>query len=146
MGSRGRSYMLVGVQFFCLGAIALSGPGVPTSPVWGLLTMAGVLLGVWAVLAMRIPDVSILPEVRAGAQLVTRGPYSVIRHPMYSALLLVGLGLVLDAPSLLRWLLWLVLLVDLLFKLNYEERLLAGRFSDYQAYQQRTWRIIPFIY
>jgi protein-S-isoprenylcysteine O-methyltransferase Ste14 len=108
--------------------------------------MAGVLLGVWAVLAMRIPDVSILPEVRAGAQLVTRGPYSVIRHPMYSALLLVGLGLVLDAPSLLRWLLWLVLLVDLLFKLNYEERLLAGRFSDYQAYQQRTWRIIPFIY
>jgi protein-S-isoprenylcysteine O-methyltransferase Ste14 len=146
MGGRRLSYILVAVQFFCLGAIALSGPVVPASPIWSLLTMAGVILGVWAVLAMRISAVSILPEVRAGAQLVTRGPYRVIRHPMYSALLLVGLGLVLGAPSLLRWLLWLTLLCDLMIKLTYEERLLARRFNDYSTYQQRTWRLIPFVY
>lgn len=140
------SYVLVGVQFVCLAAIALSGPLVPPSPLWALVTVAGVLLGVWAVLAMRIPEVSVLPEVRAGARLVTRGPYRLIRHPMYSSLLLACLGLVMGAPGPLRWLLWLALLANLVIKLNYEERLLARRFSDYPAYQRRTWRIVPLIY
>ncbi|NTU78094.1 MAG: isoprenylcysteine carboxylmethyltransferase family protein [Chloroflexales bacterium] len=144
-GSR-LSYVLVGVQFACLIVIALSGPIIPPSPAWGLLTLLGALLGVWAVLAMRIPEVSVLPEVREGARLVTRGPYRVIRHPMYSALLLIGAGLVMGAPSLLRWLLWLALLVDLVVKLNYEERLLAARYTEYPAYRRGTWRIVPFVY
>jgi protein-S-isoprenylcysteine O-methyltransferase Ste14 len=146
MGGSWRSYVLVAVQFVCLAAIILSGPLVPPAPAWALVTMAGVLLGVWAVLAMRIPAVSVLPEVRPGARLVTRGPYRVIRHPMYSAVLLGSLGLVMGAPSLPRLALWLVLLADLVVKLNYEERLLAGRFNEYAAYRRRTWRIIPFIY
>lgn len=141
-----RSYLLVGVQFICLIGLAVSGPIIPTSPLWALATILGVLLGVWAILAMRIPEVSVLPEVRAAARLVTRGPYRVIRHPMYSSLLLFGLGLVMGTPSLLRWLIWLALLVNLVVKLNYEERLLAQRFPEYPAYQQRTWRIVPLIY
>lgn len=141
-----RSYVLVGVQFACLAGIALSGPLIPTSPLWGLVALAGVLLGVWAAVAVRIPEVSVLPEVRAGARLVTSGPYRVIRHPMYSSLLMLSLGLVMGAPSPTRWLLWAVLLADMVLKLSYEEGLLAERFSEYQAYRQRTWRIIPFIY
>lgn len=146
MGARGLSYLLVGVQFACLAGILLSGPIIPPAPLWALVVMLGVLLGVWAVLAMRIPEVSVLPEVRPGARLVTRGPYRWLRHPMYSAVLLLGLGLVMGAPSPLRWGLWLVLLADLVVKLNYEERLLGRRFSGYQAYRQRTWRIVPFLY
>lgn len=144
-GSR-RSYLLVGIQFACLIGIALSGPLIPPSLLWGMLTLTGTLLGVWAVLAIRIPEVSVLPEVRADAQLVIRGPYRVIRHPMYSGLLVLSLGLVMGAPSPVRWLLWLTLLVNLVVKLNYEERLLSQRFSAYPAYQRRTWRIVPFIY
>lgn len=140
------SYVLVGVQFVCLAAIVVSGPLIPPAPLWALVTVGGVLLGVWAVLAIRIPEVSVLPEVRMGARLVTRGPYRLIRHPMYSALLIVCLGLVMGAPSLLRWLLWLALLADLVIKLNYEERLLARRFSEYAAYRRRTWRVLPFVY
>lgn len=140
------SYALVGVQFVCLAGIALTGPIIPPSTLWGLMSLLGILLGVWAVLAIRISEVSVLPEVREGTRLVVRGPYRVIRHPMYSSLLLLGAGLVLGAPSLLRGMLWLALLADLVVKLNYEERLLAARFSEYPAYRRGTWRIVPFIY
>ncbi len=140
------SYLLVGLQFALLAAIALSGPLIPPAPLWALVTMAGVLLGVWAVLTMRPAAVSVLPEVRPGARLVTGGPYRVIRHPMYSALLTLALGLVMGAPSLWRWLLWLALLATLVVKLNYEERLLARSFDAYRDYQARTWRLVPFVY
>lgn len=144
-GSR-MSYILVGVQLVCLGLIVVTGPLIPPGWLGQLLVLCGFLVAVWGVLAMRIPDVSILPEVRPGARLVSRGPYRYIRHPMYSGLLLGGLGLVLGAPIWWRGLIWLVLLADLLIKLRYEEQLLARRFPDYAAYSRRTWRLIPFVY
>ena len=65
---------------------------------------------------------------------------------MYSALLLGTLALVLDAPSPLRWSLWIVLLIDLLIKLHYEERMLQGHFGGYGAYMAGSKRLIPYLY
>jgi protein-S-isoprenylcysteine O-methyltransferase Ste14 len=89
---------------------------------------------------------NVTPTVRPGAQLVERGPYRWIRHPMYTALLLGGLGLVWNAPSPLRWAAWIMLALVLLVKLHYEEGLLATAFTDYPAYQTRTKRLIPYLY
>ena len=41
---------------------------------------------------------------------------------------------------------WLVLLADLLLKLNYEEGLLAVRLTGYREYQRQSYRLIPFVY
>jgi protein-S-isoprenylcysteine O-methyltransferase Ste14 len=141
-----QSYVLVGIQFICLGAIALSRPAVAPSVIEALLVGLGLLLGLWALLTMRLSRLSVLPEVRAGAQLVTGGPYRLIRHPMYSALLVTALGLTLAASLPWRWLLWLALLINLMVKLRYEERLLGGHFSGYEAYRRQTWRLLPWVY
>lgn len=141
-----RSYILVAVQFLCLGLLLVSGPLLPPQPALALLAVSGVLLGVWGVLAMGIGRVHVLPEPRSDARLTARGPYRLIRHPMYAGLLLFGLALVLAAPLWWRWLIWLALLIDLVVKLTYEERMLAARFPDYVAYQRRTARLIPWIY
>lgn len=141
-----RSYLLVSIQFVCLGAIVLSRPTIAPGMIEAVLVGLGLLLGLWALLTMRLSRLSVLPEVRAGAQLVTGGPYRLIRHPMYSALLVAALGLILAAPLPWRWLLWLALLINLVVKLRYEERLLGGHFSDYEAYRRETWRLLPWVY
>jgi protein-S-isoprenylcysteine O-methyltransferase Ste14 len=65
---------------------------------------------------------------------------------MYTALLLFTLVLVLAAPSGLRAGLWLILLGDLLFKLEYEERLLKAKFPQYATYATSTRKLLPFVY
>ena len=123
-----------------------------TGPIWasnvGMLGVEwlGVALGLWALRTMTFRNFQILPEVRPGSRLVTQGPYQYIRHPMYSALLLVSFALMVDTYSPARLILWIILVIDLWVKLTYEERLLARQFGEYRDYQQRTKRIIPFLY
>jgi protein-S-isoprenylcysteine O-methyltransferase Ste14 len=95
---------------------------------------------------MGIGKFHIAPDPLKSSQLVMRGPYRWIRHPMYLALLLATLPLIVNQPSTLRVVIWLVLLVDLLLKLNYEERLLEARLQGYSEYKKQSFKLIPFIY
>jgi protein-S-isoprenylcysteine O-methyltransferase Ste14 len=138
------SLFLVVAQFSLLIVLALY------CGLWGswwqnLILLAGIALGVWAVATMRY-NVSILPDVRRNQQLYTGGPYAYIRHPMYSALLLAGLALVLHDLSSIPVVLWLLLLIILLTKLHYEERLLKSHFANYKQYAKRTKKLVPFLY
>jgi len=141
-----RSYLLVLLQFAALLALLLTGPLWAQTPWLLAVELAGLALVLWALIAMRLANLHMLPDVRPNAQLVQRGPYRFIRHPMYSAILLATLALVIDTFSWLRLGVWLVLLIDLLIKLRYEERLLAAHYPDYQRYQQQTKRLLPWLY
>lgn len=141
-----RSYTLVLLQFAAILLILITGPLWADTLALLCLELAGLALGLWAVLAIRLPNLHILPDVRQNAQLVQRGPYRWLRHPMYTALLLTTGALVADTFSWLRLSFWLVLLVDLLIKLYYEERLLAAHYPDYHRYQQQSKRLLPLLY
>ena len=140
------SYGLVAIQLLALGSIALTGPLFAVHPALLLLEGAAGLLGLWAIGTMGIGNFNVTPDVKRSARLVTNGPYRLIRHPMYTALLAGALALVLDAFSPLRLALWLALLTDLVIKLNYEERLLSQDLEGYSTLMQRTKRLIPFLY
>jgi protein-S-isoprenylcysteine O-methyltransferase Ste14 len=144
--SRLASYTLVAIQFACLIAIALTGPILARNPLLLTMEAAAVLLGVWALLTVRIGNVHVVPDPRLGATLVRSGPYRWIRHPMYAALLLGALALVLESPTPLRWGLLVVLLIDLVVKLHYEERILLDHFAGYAEYMAASKRLIPYIY
>ena len=137
--------MLVTIQFICLGGIVITGPIFASSVITVGLEFLGFALGLWALATMTFRNLNILPDIRPGSGLVTHGPYKYIRHPMYSSLLLVTLALIIDTFSTARLIFWIILVSDLWFKLNYEERLLVRHFADYKDYQQRTKRIIPFL-
>lgn len=141
-----RSYVLVGVQFACIVAILVSGPWIARHAWFFTLELPGILLMTWAVLSMNLRRLNVFPEVRAGSHLVTNGPYRWIRHPMYTALLLITLALVCESFSYWRGFWWILLSADLVAKLAYEETFLGEVFDDYEAYRLRTWRLVPGIF
>lgn len=79
-------------------------------------------------------------------QIVTKGTYRCVRHPLYLANILQGLGFVIASGSL-----WVLLLSGYgIFKivraLVTEESYLTKTFPGYRKYQSRTSRLIPFVY
>ena len=141
-----KSLLFVMIQFFSLGLIALTGPVFPRSDFLLLIELMGIALGVWAVFTMRIGNFNITPDPLKWSKLVRRGPYQIIRHPMYLALLLTTFPLLINHFTWVRSLLWLMLLIGLVLKLNYEEGLLAEKLEGYQDYAQASYKIIPFLY
>jgi protein-S-isoprenylcysteine O-methyltransferase Ste14 len=79
-------------------------------------------------------------------ELVTSGPYHLVRHPIYSGLLLAAVG---TAVALSWW--WLIAAalagVYFLYSATVEEHDLTQQFPDtYPAYQSSTKMLIPFIF
>jgi protein-S-isoprenylcysteine O-methyltransferase Ste14 len=91
---------------------------------------------------------SITLEIREQHNLVCTGPYAVIRHPMYTSFMLMGLG---QAFLLANWVAGLAGLVGfaILFflRVDKEERMMLEIFGpQYRTYMERTKRLIPYLY
>jgi protein-S-isoprenylcysteine O-methyltransferase Ste14 len=82
----------------------------------------------------------ILPEARG---LVTRGPYRLVRHPVYLGELAAVLGLVLGALGPWNVACFAVLCVAQRVRMGLEERALTREFPEYEQYAARTPRLIP---
>ena len=141
-----KSLTFVAIQFISLGLIAVTGPIFPSNEYLLVIELLGLGLGIWAVFTMRIGNFNIVPDPLSRSELVTAGPYRFIRHPMYLALLLTTLPLVINDFDLFRMVIWLVLLIDILLKLNYEENLLETKLVGYDQYMHKSARLIPFLY
>jgi len=86
-----------------------------------------------------------MPQPVADGILIENGPYRVIRHPMYTAVLLYGLAAVVFYASGVKLLLLALLAITLWQKWAYEESLLINTYSGYQQYKERTHAILPGI-
>lgn len=83
------------------------------------------------------------PIPKADGQLVTGGVYGLVRHPIYSGLLVLGLGLVAIGASLLHLLAWVALLSILVAKARFEDLMLLGQYPGYRDYAARVGRLVP---
>lgn len=143
---------LVGLQFALIAVIAWrAGPSFlalqASVLAWAVLA-AGLALGGWALSANRPGNFNIRPVPKAGGQLVRNGPYAYIRHPMYSAILLMGLSGVygVDIPGrTLVGTAFFALLAVLWVKAGLEERWMAAQHPGYAAYQKASSKFIPWL-
>ena len=79
-------------------------------------------------------------------ELVTSGPYGLVRHPIYSGVLLAGVG----TAVALSWL-WLIAMVlagiYFVYSATVEERYLTKQFPDnYPMYSRSTKMLVPLIF
>jgi protein-S-isoprenylcysteine O-methyltransferase Ste14 len=82
---------------------------------------------------------------RAEPELVTAGPYRLVRHPIYSGILLGLVGTSL-AISLIGLVIALVVCAFFVYSATVEERNLTATFpSTYPEYREHTKMLIPFV-
>jgi len=87
-----------------------------------------------------------LPYHRADGELVQTGMYGIIRHPLYSGLILAALGWAILQLSWLHLLGAIALFLFFNAKSTREEIWLTEKYSDYAPYSQQVKKLIPWIY
>jgi protein-S-isoprenylcysteine O-methyltransferase Ste14 len=86
-------------------------------------------------------------EVEKGQQVISTGPYMLVRHPMYLALVIMFLAVPLALGSYWAVLPALILPLVLVFRIITEEAFLAKELPGYSEYRQRVrYRLIPGVW
>ncbi|OZV70131.1 protein-S-isoprenylcysteine methyltransferase [Winogradskyella aurantia] len=108
----------------------------------GLLILAlGIFLGIVALLQLNT-KLSPFPTPVSNGKLITTGAYNISRHPIYTAIILSGLGYALYQTSCYKVLVTLGLMILFYFKSKYEEQLLFEKYLEYSDYKKKTRRFI----
>lgn len=75
--------------------------------------------------------------------LVTKGIYSIVRHPIYLGLLSITLGLVVSSGVWAQIIVWIALAILLVYKMRWEEVLLTAKYKGYAEYMTKVPAVIP---
>jgi len=153
--SRGELFVIA--QFVVFGLIALAPRNLPGFPEWsssfktagtiagGIMLTAGVILATAGTSHLgRNLSPFICPKVNS--VLLEQGAYRLVRHPIYTGILLIGFGWGLWVHGWLTLAYSLILFIIFDRKSSREEQFLLARFPGYAAYSRRVKRLIPFIY
>jgi len=142
----------IGIGGAILIALHLTGAAIPGGRlalfVAGIVFMAlGLALRAWSVIVLG-RNFTVYVQVREAQPVVDTGPYRLLRHPSYTALLMVCLGIGL---ALGNWLALVVAVVlptgAILVRIRAEERaLLAGIGEPYRRFMQTRKRLIPWVW
>jgi len=139
---------LVIVQPFIAGldAVRFHWSSMPFATVWtGVpLFLAATGLICWAMLANPHAEMTVRIQSDRGHVVISRGPYRVVRHPMY-----VGMILMYAAMNLILGSWWAFTVVGaivalMVWRIAKEERTLCAELPGYSDYAQQTrWRLVP---
>ena len=136
---------LVFLQFGLIGMMLLFSHGVLHSISGLIIFILGAAIGLWAISHHKRGNFNIQPKLKAGCVLVTSGAYNYIRHPMYTSVIFMMLGVLISTPVLLELLFFAALVFVLVLKAKREEALWCGHDKAYIDYKNRTKLFIPYI-
>jgi len=156
--SRARSRLgvfLVGAGFFVIffhgrrERITLFGEGWPASPlvvaiVAAACAVAGIMFSAWAIRTLG-KQWSFSARVVEGHQLVTHGPYAIVRNPIYASMALWLVALALTFATPVRLAIALILyVIGTLMRIRAEEELMRATFgAQWEEYRRRVPALIP---
>ncbi len=86
-------------------------------------------------------------EVQENQKVIDTGLYSVVRHPMYSATLLMFMTIPLILGSIFSFIIFLAYPIIIAKRIKNEEALLERELSGYSEYKEKVkYRLIPFVW
>lgn len=146
--------VVLGSGLMFIAAFALAGLNfrfgwlrLPDWAVWAASVLFLLAYLMWGEVLRENAWLSRTVEVQEGQRVVDHGLYGVVRHPMYSAsvLLFLSMPLVLNSP--LSFLVMLCYLPLIAKRIRNEEKLLQKELPGYEEYAERVkYRLIPFIW
>ena len=119
-------------------------------PRWTVIAAAAVFLCAYLLYAEVLRENAYLSrtiEVQQGQKVIDTGLYGVVRHPMYSATLLLFLSMPLVLGSVYAFLIFLVYPFIIAARIRGEEAFLEQELEGYSAYKQKVkYRLVPLIW
>ncbi len=119
-------------------------------PLWLSIAAAVLFLLAYAMFAEVLRENAYLSrtiEVTEGQQVVDTGLYGIVRHPMYSATVLLFLSMPLVLGSLISFLIMLVYIPVIVKRIRNEEQVLGKELKGYPEYMKKVrWRLMPYIW
>jgi protein-S-isoprenylcysteine O-methyltransferase Ste14 len=125
--------------------IPLIFPPAYCAPIGAAICVLGVLGAIWSrnILA---GNWSSNVTFKRDHELIERGPYRFVRHPIYTSILTMSLGTAIAANRIAPFLGFCCVFFGFWIKLKEEEKLLTRHFPDeYPAYQKRVKALVPFL-
>lgn len=124
--------------------------GWPELPAWASWAGAVVFLASYALYAEVMRENAYLSrtvEVQEGQRVIDTGLYGVVRHPMYSATLLLFLSMPIVLGSAFSFVIMLAYLPIIAKRIRNEEEVLANGLPGYREYMRRVrWRLVPHLW
>jgi protein-S-isoprenylcysteine O-methyltransferase Ste14 len=117
-------------------------PGHSRQALSDVLLLCG---GAWSVWTLRFlgRNVSVLAQAR---DVVDRGPYRWVRHPLYAGELVSAFGVAIAMNSLAAMACWLVLCGLQVYRALREEQVLMDALPAYNDYRRRTAALVPGLF
>jgi protein-S-isoprenylcysteine O-methyltransferase Ste14 len=110
-----------------------------------ILTVAGLLFSVWARLVLG-KNWSGTVTIKQDHELIQRGPYQIVRHPIYTGMLIAFLGTAFIYGAARCFIGVLVVGLSFWLKMQTEEKFMLQQFgAQYAGYRQHVRALIPFV-
>lgn len=119
-------------------------------PAWLIISAAVMQLasyGLYAEVMRENAYLSRTVEVQENQKVVDTGLYGIIRHPMYTATILLFLAMPLVLGSWIAFVIMLSYPAIIIFRIRNEEKVLEQGLAGYKEYKQKVkYRLIPFVW
>jgi protein-S-isoprenylcysteine O-methyltransferase Ste14 len=116
-------------------------------PFWlgAAITVVGLLFAVWAREHLG-RNWSSSVTIKQGHELITTGPYAVVRHPIYTGILTGFLGMAIAISQVRGFIAFILVLLALWLKLRMEEKWMRSQFGEaYATYARQTAALVPYL-
>lgn len=120
---------------------------MPSWAVWSAVVLFLLSYAMYAEVLRENAYLSRTIEVQEGQKVIDTGLYGIVRHPMYTATVLMFLAMPLVLGSLLSFVIMLMYIPLIVKRIRNEEKVLLDGLDGYEEYCRKVkFRIVPFLY